>query len=134
MNRHLLPILIAGLLLPGCKRHEPPKTEGLLYVSEIVAPPVATAGEFFSVEIVGTKPDPAWAWAYNEVATESGTVILTIHGVRNPQTVAAQVLTEYRAPQRIRKLKPGALTIVAKGRNGAISRTIEVATPSRGPS
>lgn len=134
MNRLLLPLLIGALLLPGCKRHEPPKTEGLLYVSEIVAPPVATAGEFFQVEIVGTKPDPAWTWTRNEIATASGTVILTIHGARNPETVAAQVLTEYRAPQRIRKLKAGPLTIVAKGRNGEIRKTIQVASPSHQPS
>lgn len=130
MTRLLLPLMMAILLLPGCKRHEPPKTEGLLYVSEIVAPPVATAGEYFQVEIVGTKPDPAWTWTHNEIATESGTVILTIHGARNPETMAAQVLTEYRAPQRIRKLKPGRLTIVARGQNGEIRRVVTVATAS----
>lgn len=133
MNRLLLPALIGILLLPGCKRHEPPKTEGLLYVSEIVAPPIATAGEYFQVEIVGTKPDPAWTWIRNEVATQSGTVILSVYGQRNPETVAAQVLTEYRAPQRIRKLTPGTLTIIAKGRNGEIQRTITVASASARP-
>lgn len=130
MTRLFVPLMLAVLLLPGCKRHESPKTEGLLEVSEIVAPAVATAGEYFQVEIVGTKPDPAWIWTRNEVATESGTVILTIHGARNPETMAAQVLTEYRAPQRIRKLKPGPLTIVARGKNGEIRRVVTVATAS----
>lgn len=133
MNRLLLPILTAALLVTGCKRHEPPKTEDLLYVSEIVAPPVATAGEYFQVEIVGNKPDPAWVWSRNEIATRSGVVILSVYGVRNPDTVAAQVLTEYRAPQRIRKLKPGSLTIVAKGKNGEITRTVQVASPTATP-
>lgn len=133
MNRLLLSMLIGALLVSGCKRHDTTKTEDLLYVSEIVGPAVATAGEYFQVEIVGTKPDPAWIWTRNEVATQSGTVILSIYGARNPDTVAAQVLSEYRAPQRIRKLKPGTLTVIARGKNGVVKRTIQVASPSAKP-
>lgn len=113
----------------GCRRHEPTQGEALLDVSAIQAPKEATAGEFFTLQVVGPKSDPAWRWSRTDVATRPNEVILTIHGARDPKQLAAQVITPYRAPQRLRKLTPGSLTIVAVGRNGRVTTTVRVVAP-----
>lgn len=132
--RTVLACLLAlpfAFLAAGCRRHAPSNGQTLLDVSAIEAPKEATAGEFFTLQVVGTKPDPAWRYRGTDVATRPNEVTFTIRGARDPKQLSAQVITPYRAPQRIRKLTPGRLTIVAVGRNGRFTTTVRVEAPRR---
>ena len=127
MQRFMILVLAAALLsVPGCRKAGKAMPTDLLYVDEVEAPESAPAGEDVVVTIHGSKPDPSWEWDRNDVSVEEATVTIDVLGRKATPSPVAMVLVPFTTTATLSGLPAGDLTLVVRGRQREITRSLEI--------